>query len=340
METRLLNKSSLSALFEALRKNRLRVVGPRADGKRIVFEEMTAPEGTEGTPVAPCIQTTLSAKALVFPPVEELLRYTIRKEASVQDSAVDARPTVIFGLRPCDAASFAVLNSVFTWDYQDKFFKERLASTTVIAIACTQADENCFCTSVGGGPGDTRGSDILLSAMSDAEFLAQIVTERGQQIVALAPGLFSENTNGKKPKLADVPKEFEIAALESKLPALFNDEQLWIEQSLRCLGCGSCAFVCPTCVCFDIQDETRGESGRRLRCWDSCGLSLFTLHTSGHNPRSRQSMRWRQRIMHKFSYFKERLGFVGCVGCGRCSRACPADMNLLEHLKQLAEATQ
>jgi len=129
---------------------------------------------------------------------------------------------------------------------------------------------------------------------------------------------------------------FDAKALEQKLAGKFENP-VWLEQSLRCLGCGACAFVCPTCVCFDIQDEADTRGGQRLRAWDSCGLRLFTLHASGHNPRSKQSQRWRQRIYHKFAYYPDRWGTLGCVGCGKCSRACPVDMNLKEHLAQAAE---
>jgi sulfhydrogenase subunit beta (sulfur reductase) len=336
MEQRLFRRQSLGPLFEKLAAAGRRILAPRKNGGQITFEEVASSQDMTDD----YIQTTLSPKSCVLPRCETILQYKfVGKDVEIQDTPPDAVPTVVFGVRPCDARSFAVLNSVFTWDYKDAYFTSRLENLAVIGVSCTKADAYCFCTSVGGGPGETEGSDILLTPIGVDEYLAEIVTEKGKAIVALAPELFGPAPAKKKEDvLADVPIQFEMAKLAERLPELFYKDAVWTDQSLRCLGCGTCAFLCPACVCFDIQEESHRDGGARVRCWDSCGMSLFTLHTSGHNPRHAQGQRWRQRIMHKFSYFQDRLGYIACVGCGRCARACPADMNLVEHLKALVEA--
>ena len=245
---------------------------------------------------------------------------------------------MLFGIRPCEARAFHALDVVFNWDYKDKFFNARLANTTVVAISCTKADDSCFCTSLGSRPDDTQGSDILLSPLKAGGFLAQVLTDKGKALLALAKDAFQPLTgNADVVPPATVAPAFDAKALQQKLATKF-DSPLWTEQSLRCLGCGACAFVCPTCVCFDIQDEADTRQGQRLRAWDSCGMRMFTLHASGHNPRDKQSQRWRQRIYHKFAYYPDRFQTLGCVGCGKCSRACPVDMNLQEHLVAAAQA--
>jgi formate hydrogenlyase subunit 6/NADH:ubiquinone oxidoreductase subunit I len=336
-EARIVLAKSLEELFAKLIAAGNRIVAPVRSGERVEFEPVTSPQQV----ATDYVQTSRPAKTVVFPRYEPMLRFRLTgQEVQAEEVPPESQPTVLFGLHPCDAASFATLNAVFTWDSPDAYFEPKLAHLTVIGLSCTRGDAYCFCTSVGGGPDATRGSDLLLMPLDPDRFLAEILTDKGASVVALAPHLFTPANGAAKDRtLAKVLPRFTADELAKRLPALFPKNDIWVEQSLRCLGCGACAFVCPTCSCFDIQDERRRYAGVRLRCWDSCGFGLFTLHASGHNPRSKQSERWRQRVMHKFSYQPERLGVLGCVGCGRCSRSCPADMNLAEHAKALAETT-
>ncbi len=338
IDRRLIRKDSLVKLFDILKQNKKTIYAPALKNGKVSFKVADNFSGI----TTDYIQTTQSSKEVAFPRTEKILDFSRNKNGmSVKGVDLQDIPEIIlWGIRPCDAMGIGELSAIFNWDYKDEIYNNRLSCVTVFGFSCNKSDEYCFCTSVGGNPGSNAGSDILFTQCGEnGDYIAEIITDKGTAIVSMASGLFEKANNIEKEKyLADVPVRFNQEVIRGKLENFFESDQ-WVEQSLKCLGCGACAYVCPTCACFDIQDEAHGRSGSRVRCWDSCGFSLFTLHTSGHNPRDVQSQRWRQRIMHKFSYMPERLSVYGCTGCGRCSRACPADMNILEQLISIQEVT-
>ncbi|MDP4268303.1 MAG: 4Fe-4S dicluster domain-containing protein [Bacteroidota bacterium] len=335
IERKSIKKANLEKLFDIIKNSGKQIIAPKKKADQVNFEKVSS--FTEITD--DYIVTNMSAKSVVFPKVEKLFEFTTDEEGKkVKTKDLNAIPEVVlWGARPCDAMGFGALNAIFTWDYVDEIFTTRLQKTTIISFSCNKSDEYCFCTSVGGGPGNVQGSDMQLTYTGNDAYLVEIITEKGKAIADLTKDLFEPAPEVDKAKhLADVPVKFDQKVIKANAEKYFESD-LWLEQSLRCLGCGSCAFNCPTCACFDIQDEGTQKKGERVRLWDSCGLALFTLHTSGHNPREVQSQRWRQRIMHKFSYMPDRQSVLGCEGCGRCSKSCPVDMNILQHLINISE---
>ena len=332
MERKYISRNSLINCLKKIQADGVSIYAPAAQGEQTDFRIISSVDDISLNH----IQTVQSAKSVVFPCSEKLFSYKKEKnDVKLQDYNPDELPeTLVFGLHPCDAAGFHPLGSIFNWDTPDKPYNERRKRATLISLSCTQADEYCFCTSVNGSPGNTEGSDILLTPVKEDGYLAEIITAKGNELYEKYSSFFEEAPEGlrKEDYLAEIPVKFNLEEVNKKITEMFESD-VWQKQSERCIGCGACAFVCPTCACFDIQENAQGTVGNRIRCWDSCGFSLFTLHTSGHNPREIQSQRWRQRVLHKFSYLPERLSVVGCTGCGRCSRACPVDMNLSENLK-------
>ncbi|HVN47816.1 MAG TPA: 4Fe-4S dicluster domain-containing protein [Bacteroidota bacterium] len=333
-----LTHQNLLQLLSALAASGKRLYAPVRKGQKVFFSAI----GDVQQIVFDYIQTTESAKEVLFPKTERLISFEYQgKELSVTDYA-ETKPVehIVFGTRPCDASAIERLAEFFKKDIPDALVANRKKALTVISVSCVKADADCFCTSTGTSPGDTTGSDILLTPIGNDQYLVEAITEKGKAIVEQHKNLFGAAPSIKKEDvLTKVEQVFSHEEITKKLSKAFNHE-IWNDASLRCIGCGACAFVCPMCTCFDIQDEGTAKKGDRVRSWDSCGFSLFTLHTSGHNPRHNQSERWRQRVMHKFSYQPERLELLGCVGCGRCSRACPSDMNLKEQLVDIKKTVE
>ncbi|MDA8162066.1 MAG: 4Fe-4S dicluster domain-containing protein [Desulfobacteraceae bacterium] len=245
---------------------------------------------------------------------------------------------VLFGVRPCDARSIA-LNSMPYRD--DPYYQARMDKTAVVGLSCNETCSTCFCKSVGGSPYGTEGLDILLTK-ADGGFIAEVLTSKGEGLLEKGTGTPAGDGDMARLKaLRDAAQAgtSDTQALSASFKAknlmqLYN-ARLWQGLSEPCLNCGACTFLCPTCYCFDIQDEVVRQAGRRIRYWDSCMFPLFTLHASGHNPRGEKIKRVRNRFMHKLKYFTERFGALSCVGCGRCIRECPVNIDIREVIRDL-----
>ncbi len=320
-----ISRHNFHTLLDTLITGGIRVVAPRL----IAGTPLYAPLGESGDMVLDQLPRR-SAKEAFFPVCEDILSY---EKGGQQVRLTDVEPaafpeTVLVGVRPCDAAAIPVLDAVFSWDYKDDFFLERRKKTTIIGIACTTADDACFCSAVGLSPVETKGSDLFLTPVADGGFLCDICSEKGEALVADGSSLFAEPGDVTPLPLATpAVSAFDLKKVKEWLDGHFEDP-LWDGTALRCVGCGACAFVCPACHCFDIVDEGTEKSGKRRKSWDACGFWKFTHHASGHNPRDKQPKRYRNRIMHKFKYYDDKFGQTLCTGCGRCVRICPVGIDI------------
>jgi sulfhydrogenase subunit beta (sulfur reductase) len=297
------------------------------DGKDLVIDANSKP-------------SNLSMKEFYFPKSESLF-YFKRNQNDVELSDPNHlnKRTAIFGAKPCDSAAIPILNKVFNWDYHDEFFNIRVENSVIIGMACNYSDDYCFCTSVGLSPYSEKGSDIFLDPLHDNFYLVKAITKKGEEFISEFVSLFNEadelDLKQRENNSNFLQKKFEIAEVKKWLDLNFQND-FWKDVGIMCLGCAQCVYVCPTCHCFDIVDEDCSYNcGRRAKNWDACQFNLFTKHASGHNPRENQEKRYRQRVSHKFKYYKDRFGEILCTGCGRCSRGCAIGIDIGDIMKQI-----
>lgn len=337
MEAKIINKREIASLLDRLIKG-YEVFAPVNKGDRICFERINS--GSEA--FLDYQNSRIPPKGLLLPQWEVLFSYhTTPGAVEIEEPPPPERQRLVFGIRPCDARSFTLLDKVFDGECPDPYYVNRRQGTVVVSLGCPKPRATCFCTSVNGGPFSTGGSDLLLVDIGD-EYVIQVISDEGARLLE-GSGLKDAGENklvlvAGAVRVAEASLEAGVATkgLKEKLDHSFNDP-IWQQLTEKCLGCGVCTYLCPTCHCFDIVDEGAGSDGDRIRLWDSCQFPLFTLQASGVNPRPTVRERYRQRIMHKFSHFIDNYGEFGCVGCGRCVTECPVNLDIRQVLNAISQ---
>ncbi|MBI4743016.1 MAG: 4Fe-4S dicluster domain-containing protein [Betaproteobacteria bacterium] len=293
--------------------------------------------------------TVQPPKGFAFPQREIFFRFEQIKGEAPRLTPVQPEPgrRVVFGVRPCDGRAVPRMDRVFADHVDDGYYRARRKDLAYVGLACHKPQSrHCFCKSVGGSPVSTEGLDVLLTDLGERYF-ALAVTDVGKALMQAGGALFakagaSERKAVEQAHAAAVAQPQRGVADAAAAPAALKagfDSPLWEELAQGCIGCGICTFLCPTCHCFDINDEVTGAAplkGQRVRTWDTCQFPDFTMHSSGHNPRDTLGSRLRQRVSHKFRYFHENFGMLQCTGCGRCVSQCPVGIDIVQVVNRVA----
>ena len=234
---------------------------------------------------------------------------------------------VILFARPCDARALTILDRLFMGDYEDRSYKSLRENTVIIGLSCRDPGPRCFCLSIGGSPFGVAGMDFSITALGDDRYILSTITDK-EKLFFEAKGKSAGQKEVQRHEMLKIKAEGsvrrKIRISEDLMQAFESD--YWKEVSEACLKCGVCTYLCPTCHCFDIVDE----KFFRISCWDTCSFPAFTRMASGEDPRKDKFKRYRQRIYHKFGYYKENFGEYACVGCGRCTQHCPVKTDIVE----------
>jgi ferredoxin len=294
------------------------------------FKKIDRPEEVNLTQ----LHTQKPAKEVFFPQSETMFHYEkVGNQNQMIPVEEGKRMRILLGARPCDIEAISLIEKVFVGEeYTDVYFLEKRKKTTIMGLGCNHPLSSCFCSSAGGDPFLRAGSDLFFVDIGEAYFI-ELLTEKGMA--------FQKNQFFKEADPEDLVlvKELEDKAFEKvgfSIPVdgiekrldLMGESSFWDRLHEKCMGCRICTYLCPTCHCFDIGDEGGPHRGQRVRHWDSCLSSLYSLETSGHNPRPTGRERTRQRLMHKFNYFTKNFHEVACVGCGRCILYCPVHFDI------------
>ncbi len=356
----------LDELLTALANRGFQTLGPTIRDKAIVIDQissvkdlpggwkdrhdpgMYALERRDDAAVFGYVVGPYSWKTYLTPPRARV--FSLRKngkgfEREAPPPAHAPKPLAFIGVRACDLHAIALDDRIFLdGPFPDLYYRAVRSSLFIIAVDCAEPGGTCFCTSFSNGPKAEKGFDIALTELCDPGqhvFVARAGSERGEELLASVNSKPSSSEQAASVDLqasesvARISRHVDVARTTAALPEMF-DHPAWDDVSKRCLACANCTMVCPTCFCSTVEEITNltGTSAERWRRWDSCFTMDFTK-VAGGNVRPSTKARFRQRVMHKFSYWLDQFGSAGCVGCGRCITWCPAGIDVTSYLDTL-----
>lgn len=303
----------------------------------------------KGTKLSEKLKTTRSAKDFFFPKTEHLVSYEMSgKEVKVVDPRKDVEDFVIFGVRACDARGFTAIDNVYlNMNPVDSYYKNRREHGTVIVLACNEPAKTCFCSTFGIDASLAKPAGDVSCWLADGKYYFEANTDKGKAFVENAKSTLEDaDTSAVEACRKDIAEKVEklpfahldLSKFQGKDMLKIFNSKIWDKVSEPCVGCGTCTYVCPTCMCFDVRDFATSNGVRQIRCWDSCMYNDFT-QMAAENPRHTQKERSRQRFMHKLMYYPmAHDGMFSCVGCGRCVENCPVNMNIVKVIKAVNES--
>ena len=362
----ILELEGLEQLLVVLKNKGYTTLGPTSTGRAIIYDELKSisdlpvgwedvqepgsyrlKKGSNGSLFAYAVGP-YSWKNFLNPSVIRL--WKAKREGSgfrTVPSKEEIPKYAFIGVRPCELSAIAVHDKVFNTDkYSDPLYNSRRKKSFLVAVNCTRPGGTCFCASVKTGPKASSGFDIALTEIMDGDnhyFLAEIGSRMGAKILQRVPQRKAEEkekTTAKKlmeKAATQMGRSLKISNLRTIFDEHFEDSS-WEKVAKRCLTCGNCTMVCPTCFCWNVEDASAldGTYAERWRKWDSCFSKDFS-YIHGGSIRFSEHARYRQWFTHKLVTWVDQFETLGCVGCGRCITWCPVGIDITEEAKSISE---